>query len=69
MFDKRKFMAQMALAGVTLKDLAAHLGIDKSTLSRKISDDGRFTRKEINEMIDFLKIDDPADIFFARQLA
>jgi len=65
MFDERRFMAQLALAGVTVTQLAKHLGIDQSTLRRKIADDGRFTRKEINEMIDFLKIEDARAIFFA----
>lgn len=65
MFDERKFMAQLVLAGVTLTELAKKLEINPSTLRRKISDDGRFTRKEINEMIDFLCIEDARAIFFA----
>ena len=69
MFDKRKFMAQLALKGVTLKELAKNLEIDESTLYRKINDDGRFTRKEMNNMIDFLEIEDPNNIFFANELA
>ena len=67
MFDKRRFMAQLALKGVTLKELAKNLEIDESTLYRKINDDGRFTRKEM--MIDFLEIEDPNNIFFANELA
>lgn len=69
MFDKRRFMAQLALKGVTLKELAKTLEIDESTLYRKINDDGRFTRKEMNNMIDFLEIEDPNNIFFANELA
>lgn len=69
MFDKRRFMAQLALKGVTLKELAKNLEIDESTLYRKINDDGRFTRKEMNNMIDFLEIEDPNNIFFANELA
>lgn len=65
MFDKRRFMAQLALSGVTLRELAAKLGINETTLYRKLNDDGRFSRKEINEIIDFLRIDDPTPIFFA----
>ena len=68
MFDKRRFMAQLALKGVTLKELAKNLEIDESTLYRKINDDGRFTRKEMNNMIDFLEIEDPNNIFFANEL-
>lgn len=66
MFDKRRFMAQLALKGVTLKELAKNLEIDESTLYRKINDDGRFTRKEMNNMIDFLEIEDPNNIFFCQ---
>lgn len=69
MFDKKRFMAQLALKGVTLKELAKNLEIDESTLYRKINDDGRFTRKEMNNMIDFLEIEDPNSIFFANELA
>lgn len=68
MFDKRKFMAQMVLAGMTQKELAQKLGIDESTLYRKIKDDGRFSRKEMNSIIEILKIKDPNPIFFAPEL-
>ena len=69
MFDKRKFLAQMTLRGVSKKKLADKLGINEITLYRKINNDGYFTRKEINTMIDFLDIENPAEIFFAEKLA
>lgn len=69
MFDKRKFLAQMTLRGVSKKKLADELGINEITLYRKINNDGYFTRKEINTMIDFLGIENPAEIFFAEKLA
>ena len=69
MFNKRRFMAQMALVGMTMKELAVNLGIDESTLYRKISDNGRFSRKEMNDIIEILQITDPTPIFFARELA
>ena len=68
MFDKRKFMAQLALVGMTLKELAQKLGIDESTLYRKINDNGRFSRKEMNDIIIILNIEDPNPIFFAPEL-
>ena len=68
MFDKRKFMAQIVLAGMTQKELAQKLGIDESTLYRKINDDGRFSRKEMNDIIEILQIKDPNPIFFAPEL-
>ena len=69
MFDKRRFKAQLALKGVTGRQLADELNINEATLYRKINADGAFTREEINHMILFLEIEDPKDIFFAEQLA
>lgn len=68
MFDKRKFLAQMTLRGVTKKALADKLGINEITLYRKINNDGYFTRKEINDIIKYLHIENPAEIFFADKL-
>lgn len=65
MFNKRKLLAQMVLKGVTQKRLAEKLDIDESTLYRKINNDGSFTRKEMNTIIEILDIDDPMPIFFA----
>lgn len=64
MFDKKRFKAQMILAGVTMKDLAEELGVDESTMYRKINLDGNFTREQINKLVQVLKIDTPMDIFF-----
>ena len=69
MFDERRFRAQLILAGVSMKELADKLGINESTIYRKIKQDGAFTREEINTMIEFLNISDPKDIFFTDKLA
>lgn len=69
MFDKRKFLAQMTLRDVSKKELAEYLGINELTLYRKINKDGSFTRQEINKMINYLRIENPAEIFFAEELA
>ena len=69
MFDKNKFRAQMVLVGITSKRLADELGINESTLYRKINADGNFTRDEISQLVSILKIDNPQDIFFANELA
>ena len=69
MFDERRFRAQLVLAGLSIRELASKLGIDESTLYRKIKRDGDFTRDEINEMIDILHISDPKGIFFTDKLA
>ena len=69
MFKENEFRAQVVRAGKTNKELASYLGIDESTLYRKIKAGGNFTREEINKMIIFLNIEKPADIFFAQELA
>ena len=69
MFNKNRFKAQLALAGMTMRELAEKLDIDESTLYRKVNSGGSFTREEINKMIEILKIKEPMPIFFASELA
>lgn len=65
MFDKNKFKACIVAAGKTAKDVAVILGINESTLYRKIANNGAFSREEIQKMSDYLHIENPHDIFFA----
>ena len=69
MFDKNRFKAQLVLIGMTMKELASELGIDESTLYRKVNSGGNFSREEINKMIVVMKIQEPMDIFFTQELA
>lgn len=69
MFNEKELRAQMIKKNVTVKDVCDRLGIDASTFYRKIKSNGAFTRDEINELIEYLDIDDPMDIFFAPELA
>lgn len=69
MFDVRRFKALLIFKGVTNKMLAERLNINESTLYRKINADGDFSREEINIMIEYLEIDNPSEIFFAKKLA
>ena len=64
MFNENEFRAQVIRAGKTMKQVAEFLGIDVSTLYRKIRADGNFTREEINGLIGFLQIETPMLIFF-----
>ena len=68
-FDKVEFEVALVRAGVSRKQLAEYLGIDVSTLYRKIENDGAFTREEIVKIVELLKIDNPMKIFFAPGLA
>ena len=69
MFRENELKAQMVRRGVSQEELAKALGINASTLWRKIRADGNFTRNEISTMIDFLELEDPDSIFFAKELA
>lgn len=69
MFNEKLFKAQMVLQGLNVTELAGKMGINASTLYRKIKADGDFSRSEINQMIDILHIENPQEIFFAQELA
>ncbi|MCI8921149.1 MAG: XRE family transcriptional regulator [Acutalibacter sp.] len=51
-----------------MRQVAAELGIDETTLYRKMSGKSDFYRKEIQKLCDLLKIEDPAAVFFAKKL-
>ena len=68
MFDELAFRERMTEMGVTISDIAKTLGVNESTVFRKISANGRFTRDEIMKLCKLLKIKTRKDlnrIFFA----
>lgn len=67
-FDKLEFNAQMAKKDKRRVELAKALDIDPSTLYRKIENDGDFDRDQIAIILDFLEIENPMPIFFAKEL-
>jgi len=68
LFDKKRFKAYIVLAGLTMQQVAAELGIDTATLYRKMNGTSDFYRSEIQELCDLLKIEDPTAVFFAQKL-
>ncbi len=68
MFNKNKFKGCVYSSGLTMKEVALKLGINETTLYRKINRDGDFSRSEINELIELLKITNPNEIFFNEKL-
>lgn len=68
MFDKKLFKAAVVLAGLTLRQVSAELGIDEATLYRKMNGDSDFYRREIQQLCDLLKIEDPGKVFLLRKL-
>lgn len=67
-FDKKRFRIAVMLKGLSLKQVAQYLGIDISTLYRKINGTSEFTRAEIQQLCELLELDDPKEIFFANEL-
>lgn len=69
MFNERKFRATLAYQGISMKALAEAIGMDESTLYRKTHGISEFSRKEIQDICEFLKLDSPVGIFFDNELA
>lgn len=68
MFNKLKFKAAVIEKGKTIADVAEYLGINESTLYRKINGTSEFSRDEIQNICAFLELDSPLEIFFANKL-
>lgn len=67
-FNKNKFLAKVIERGYTVADIALKLGINRSTLYRKINMETDFTRNEISTLKECLNInlDEMNEIFFAQ---
>lgn len=65
MFDRAKFEECMRKSGVTKKSLAKKIGINESTLYRKINGGGDFDRNEMGLIVLALGVQSPMEIFFA----
>lgn len=64
MFNKNKYKACVVAAGKTSAEIASQLGISEATYYRKVSNDGSFTRSEIQRLMQILNIANPMEIFF-----
>lgn len=67
MFRKNKLIAKIVENELSMQDVADKLGIDKSTLYRKMNSKSDFTREEIAVLRDYLHftLEEMNDIFFA----
>ena len=67
MFDEKQFRIKLISAGVTVKDIAQVIGINETTLYRKIKGITDFSRNEMFIIKTFLKLnsDEFEKIFFA----
>lgn len=69
MFDRTEYEVAMKRAHKSAAECAAAIKKDITTYYRKLNNDGNFTRDEMNTLIVFLKIEDPMNIFFKKELA
>jgi len=65
MFNKQKFKACLVLSNKSTTEVAKHLGINRTTLYRKMNGESDFYRDEIQILCKFLNINNPSEIFFA----
>ena len=67
MFNANEFKAAMVRKGYTQKKLAEEIGISEPSIYRKIKN-GSFGLDEAQKIIDVLGIENPEDIFFAKEV-
>ena len=60
---------EMKRKGFTAIQISEHLGIDRSTFSKKCNGRSEFKQSEIQAIIKLLDIDDPTPIFFADEVS
>ena len=67
--DKARLEYEMKRNGITAAQMSEHLGIDRSTFSKKMNGQSEFKLSEIQMIISLLHIDDPGPIFFAGEVS
>ena len=55
--------------GKSIADMCAMLGISRSAFYRKCNGKSEFTQSEIQKIVDYLSLESPMDIFFARRVS
>lgn len=65
MVDTNRLKSVIVLNGKTQEDVAKHLGMAPKTFYTKMKK-GVFGSDEIDKMIDYLNIEEPMPIFFAK---
>jgi hypothetical protein len=68
MVDVNKLKGIIVSNAKTQEDVAKHIGITPKTFYSKMKK-GVFGSDEIDKMIDYLNIEDPAAIFFAKTVS
>lgn len=60
---------KMVAKGLRQVDVAKMLGISTKTLNTKLNSKGAFDSNEIEKLIEVLSIENPIEIFFAKQIS
>lgn len=70
MFDRKLFRSKVVAAGLTLEYVSREIGINPSTLDRKMSGISDFTRAEMQKLRKILDLsaEEFDGIFFAEEL-
>lgn len=69
MFDVEAFWAELKRVKMSVPELANYLGINKTTLYRKISGESDFVRTEIQKCRELFGSEAADKIFFAHEVA
>jgi transcriptional regulator with XRE-family HTH domain len=67
MVDANRLKSVIVLNGKTQEDVAKHIGMTPKTFSLKMKK-GVFGSDEIEKMIEYLNIEEPIPIFFAKKV-
>lgn len=57
---------EMSEKGKSISDMCEMLGISRSAFYRKCNGKSEFTMSEIKKIVNFLELDSPVEIFFAK---
>lgn len=67
--DRFKLEYEMKSRGVTVDELCKFLDISQSAFYRKKRGDTEFTLTEIQKIVDYLGLESPVGIFFAKEVS
>ena len=67
--DKALLQYKMRTKGKNISDMCEMLGISRSAFYRKCNGKSEFTISEIRKIVDFLGLDSPVEIFFAKEVS
>ena len=67
--DRYKLEYEIKSRGITIEKLCKDINISRSAFYRKCRGMSEFTQREIQQIVDYLKLDSPMGIFFADKVS